>query len=561
MAAIVYLDVDDEITSAAARIRTLEDDRIALVLPLGSRLATSRINFRLLAREAEARGKRIEVVTNDASARALAASAALPTHLSVAAFEAPPSAPAGAGVAEAAVAGDVVAAPPPSPVAMPAAPPAAPPLVEDDSPTTAMPAIRPPAERAAVVPRVGRTLPRSNRPIIAAIFGLAGLIGAAGTAAFLLLPSADIKIAPASGTVGPIELNITAQAGVTEPNLVNLLVPATRFTFDVEATQTFPATGVKVTETAATGEVTFSNLNTGSSNDIPGGSIVETQSGTQFRTVADITLPQAEIGIVNGEYVVIPSTEKVGIQAVAVGTSGNVAANTIVVVPKDENSKRTTVTNEAQTGGGTHTEAPQIQQSDVDAALRALEEALVVSFDQQIAAATQVPEGTTLFPETKSLGPTAPSVDPATLVGTDAADFELGLTAQGTVVGVDAGPVAVLAEARVRTAVDDGFRLVEDSIVVDNGQPIVAGTSITFPVTVRATEVRLVDTSALLTRVRGLGLPQARTVLEQYGAVTITVWPDWVTTIPDSDRATLSIEEPAAPSASPGAGSPGASSP
>ncbi|TAK00380.1 MAG: hypothetical protein EPO36_09150, partial [Chloroflexota bacterium] len=93
MAAIVYLDVDDEITSAAARIRALEDERIALVLPLGSRLATSRINFRLLAREAEARGKRIEVITNDASARALAASAGLPTHLSVAAFEAPPTPP------------------------------------------------------------------------------------------------------------------------------------------------------------------------------------------------------------------------------------------------------------------------------------------------------------------------------------------------------------------------------------------------------------------------------------------------------------------------------------
>ena len=49
---IVYLDVDDEITSAAARIRTAEEVDVALVLPAGSRIATSRINFRLLAREA-----------------------------------------------------------------------------------------------------------------------------------------------------------------------------------------------------------------------------------------------------------------------------------------------------------------------------------------------------------------------------------------------------------------------------------------------------------------------------------------------------------------------------
>ena len=49
---ILYLDVDDEITSAAARIRSAEGRRVALVLPYGSRVATSRINFRLLARDA-----------------------------------------------------------------------------------------------------------------------------------------------------------------------------------------------------------------------------------------------------------------------------------------------------------------------------------------------------------------------------------------------------------------------------------------------------------------------------------------------------------------------------
>ena len=36
---LVYLDVDDEITSAAARIRATEAEQITLVLPYGSRLA------------------------------------------------------------------------------------------------------------------------------------------------------------------------------------------------------------------------------------------------------------------------------------------------------------------------------------------------------------------------------------------------------------------------------------------------------------------------------------------------------------------------------------------
>jgi hypothetical protein len=553
MAAIVYLDVDDEITSAAARVRALDDERIALVLPLGSRLATSRINFRLLAREAEARGKRIEVVTNDASARALAASAGLPTHVSVAAFEAPPAPPgppAGASAAPGSQPPEAGADDARATAAVGAAPP---PPVDDDSPTVAMPVIKRPADRKAPVPEVGRRPPQRRGPIVAAIFLVAALVLVIGTAGFLLLPNAEIVVVPASESVGPLELNVTAQSGVTEPDPVNLLVPATRFTFEVTASSTFPATGVKVTETTATGEVTFSSLNTGSSNTIKSGSIVETESGIEFRTLAEITLPPADIGIVDNEFVVIPSTEKVAIEAVTIGVSGNVAANTIVVVPKEENSRRTTVTNETATAGGTHTETPRIQQSDVTAALAALDISMAEEFEHQIVDAIGVPEGTTLFPETKGLGESTPSVDPATLVGTDAASFELGLTAQGTVIGADPRPAESLAQARIRTAVDDGFQLVEASIKVTPGEPIVAGSVITFPVTVEALEVRLVDGAALLGRVRGLGLPQARTILGAYGDVTITVWPDWVTTIPTLEgRATLTIDASSDASANPG---------
>jgi hypothetical protein len=403
------------------------------------------------------------------------------------------------------------------------------------------------------VPQVGRRPPQPRGPIIAAIFLVAALVLVLGTAGFLLLPNAAIVVVPASESVGPLELNVTAQSGVTEPDPARLLVPATTFTFEVAASNTFPATGVRVTETTATGEVTFSSLDTGNSNTIDSGSIVETESGIEFRTTAEITLPPADIGIVDGKFVVIPSTEKVGVEAVTIGPSGNVAASTIVVVPRKENAQRTSVTNETATSGGTHTETKQVQQSDIASALAALDIAMAEAFDHQIVERAGVPEGTTLFPETKSLGDSTPSVDPATLVGTDAEQFELGLTAQGTAIGADPGPVEALAQARIRTEVDDGFRLVEESIAVTPGQPIVAGSIITFPVTVEALEERLVDGPALLGRVRGLGLPQARTVLQAYGDVTITVWPDWVTTIPTLEgRATLTIDATADASASPG---------
>src|SRR6476660_2502586 len=84
---IIYLEVDDEITSAAARIRTSEATRLAVVLPYGSRVATSRINFRLLARDAMTHEKRLSIIAADAATRALAASAGLPGVATVAEYE------------------------------------------------------------------------------------------------------------------------------------------------------------------------------------------------------------------------------------------------------------------------------------------------------------------------------------------------------------------------------------------------------------------------------------------------------------------------------------------
>ena len=84
----VYLDVDDEITSAAARIRGSEATKVALVVPYGSRISTSRMNFRLLSREAVVNNRRLSIVASDAATRALAASAGLPVFASVAEYDA-----------------------------------------------------------------------------------------------------------------------------------------------------------------------------------------------------------------------------------------------------------------------------------------------------------------------------------------------------------------------------------------------------------------------------------------------------------------------------------------
>ena len=517
--AVLYLDVDDEITSAAARIRATEDERIAIVLPFGSRLATSRINFRLLAREATEHGKAIEIVAADASARALATSAGLVVHPSVAAFEGGPDyvppADAGAG----------------SPGGF------APMAPDDDAPTSV---ILVPRESAARVPVVGRARP-PVRPGVAVGVGFA-VVAAIAVLALLsvtLLPSASIVLAPWSESIGPVSVEVVARTDITAPNSTTLEIPARQFAFELAVNQTFTTTGVRVTEAKASGRVTFQNCDTGGSVTIPAGSRVATSSGVGFITQSRITVKRANL------FPFSCRTGDVAVVAERAGTDGNVAAGQITKIPPGYDPIVLTVTNQDPTSGGVHDETPQISQADIDTALAALNAALPAELDRQVGLATGIPSGTTLYPETKLLGPTTPTLDPKTLLGQQVPQFELGLGSTGTVLGVDAAPVRSLAEERLRARVVAGFSLDEPSVVIDIAAPSVVGNTVSFPITMQARQIRDIDQAALLEAIRGLDLPAARARLADFGDVRVSVWPDWVTTVPSNPaRVTLTLSEP-----------------
>ena len=78
--AICYLEIDDEITGAVARMRAIDDGEAVLMVPPGSKIGTSRINFRLLAREAADRGLALVAVSDEPNVRQLAVSAGVPAY-------------------------------------------------------------------------------------------------------------------------------------------------------------------------------------------------------------------------------------------------------------------------------------------------------------------------------------------------------------------------------------------------------------------------------------------------------------------------------------------------
>jgi hypothetical protein len=619
----VYLDVDDEITSAAARIRGSEATKVALVVPYGSRISTSRMNFRLLSREAVVNNRRLSIVASDAATRALAASAGLPVFASVAEYDAAMTggADAGAGstadagataagvaaiaaataaaddeteaekpdapgpsAAAAAVAGAAIAAETAAPRTTRAAkktspvsdetqkvvlppPPAAPP---DPAPAVAAGGAAAYAARATPAPASARPSPRSARIPVArsrrmpkvgttalVIAGVAVLaIVVVAIAGFIYLPSAQITVTPRSEPIPPISLTVKADPDATATDAQAGIVPASRVDVPVSVSDTFTTTGKRIEETQATGTVTFTNVDFTASNTIAAGSIVSTQSGIRFRTDRAVTVGRARLVGLQ----VIPNTADVGVTAVKAGESGNVAAGTITVIPPAEQSLTLSVRNRAATSGGTHKEFPQVSQTDVDDAIAKLTTELNDAFHAAVADGTGAPANATVYPDTAVLGQPATSVDPSSLVGQGIPTFDLGLNANGTVIAVDASPVEGIAKERLMANVGPGYRLIEDSVNIQQGSATVANGQVSFPVTASASRVRQLDPAELLALVKGKSFADAKAALAPFGAVKITPWPDWVSTVPSIDsRVSLQIVGQDGSAGAPSSASPGAS--
>ena len=559
MATIVYLDADDEITSAANRIRQADDTRVALVIPFGSRVATSRINFKLLAREAMVNGRRLDIVAPDASARALAASAGLPVFGSVGEYEAALDAPAdvdetagslataaalaaAAGVASAAGVGAAagVASGANAVGGIPVAP----------GPTDPDLAAAREAELDAIVHR-GREIPvakphrRGIRAgLIVGFLVLLLAVVAAGAAAYLVLPSAEISVTPQIEDVGPIDVTVRADPAATAVDEAAGVIPAQSVDVPVEVSGEFTATGKRTETTAATGGVRWKNCDPSASYTIPRGTVVRTASGVAFTIDESVFLPVAVISGTGTNLGLKCQTSEVAITAVKEGPAGNVDAGTIRIVPARYNRTLITVNNPKATTGGSREEFTRVSKKDVDAALATLEEDLQAEFQAALEDPVGVPAGATLFPATAVLGESAPSVDPASLVNQEVESFTLGLTAEGTVLAVDASPVEAIAESALRDAVKPGYELIDGSTKVVVGDGIVDGSTVVFAAAGSAEQVQPVDGEALRQQVLGLPEDEARAILQPYGEVELVLWPGFVSSVPTlGQRVTLVVRD------------------
>jgi hypothetical protein len=499
--AIYYLDVDDEITTAAAHIRDCPDEAVALVLPGASRVATSRINFRLLAREAEQRQRRLTIVAPEAEVQSLARSAGLPVFATVSQYEA-------------ALAGRGVGAPAGSAAEVSEA-------LGQLAATIETPGGR---ERRAVAFSLGRYRIGLSGAVS---IGLASLLAAGALlGAYLFLPGTTITLTVREEPVGPLQMTLRVDPAIVKPDDAIPAVPGLTKRVALEQSDSFAATGQKVEETAATGTATFTNTNNFLDVPVLAGTRVWTADDIVFTTTAAITVPKATV---NGTTIT-PGKADAPIAAAVKGTSGNVPAGAIVNVPDSLAAvliSEHPVTNADPTSGGTHTVNPLIVQADVDNARSTLSTRLTLQFAAALTAPDLAPAGIEVFRDTArvDLDAIVYDPDPATLVNQQQATFTLSAAADGTVTMADLAVVRSLAERKLQASVKTGYALVNGSADVEMGISSAEGAVVTVALSAAATQAPKVDADQLRKAVRGKSIDQARRYLSQFGKVEISSWP------------------------------------
>ncbi len=504
--AVWYLDNDDEITDAVARLRGTEDEQVVFVVPPGSRIATGRINFKLLAREAESRELIMAVASPDEQVRALATSAG------VLARSTPDE-------AEAALErGDQ-----PAEEAAPAAAGGA----------TAVTSVAPRGEAVGA----GLLTWRSQRLRVASVTLLAMVI-VAGILVTTVLPTAEITLEPRITALGPLDVQVTASTDATTVDPTAAAVPALALPIPLQAEITYPSTGQLVTETTATGMVEFSSLDQDSEQEIGAGTRVETPAGVAFRTTETVVLPRSEDGA--------PAKVDAPIEAVTGGDTGNVAPGRISVAPSLEGQDISVSNPEATSGGRTQT-APLVEPSDYDDAVENLQNLLRGRLRAWLDDPANIPAGLTVFTETRTLGPLA--LEPAAdeVVGTSATELTLAASATAQVLAVDEAQVDALLRSLLESAVPDGSQLLPGTVSVEHAAGVAEAGHIAFDGSASAKVSPLIDEEALAAQVAGLPVSEAQAILDGLGQATVNVWPGFLGDLPnDRERITLDVLESSA---------------
>ena len=368
---VIYIDIDDDITSVIEKVKTSKTSIVALVPPKRIGVLQSAVNLKLLQRAATSVKKRVVLITNDHALSGLAAGLSLPVAKNLQSKPEIPSITAMKLDEEEVINGEEL------PVGELARTAEAPSFdstddavetidMPDDAVLSAPFAAKKAAARA---PKRGSKIPDfdSFRKKLFIFGGLGVLALIFLVWAIFFAGKATVAITAKTNVVSinkPLQLRPDAKLDAAQ-GIVPAIVKETKKAASVD----FTATGKKEVGEKATGTVSFENSE-GSAANISAGTQVVTSSGLGFVTNSAVTVPKATLTFGNecGADHLCPGTATVGITAINGGSKYNGASGSVSGSFDGASGELT-----GATGGGTDKTVTVVSQADIEKAKEQLQ--------------------------------------------------------------------------------------------------------------------------------------------------------------------------------------------
>jgi hypothetical protein len=564
----LYLEVDEDITSAIDKLKHSTDSSVQIVVPKRSTMLQSIINLKLLKKAADSSGKELVLVTGDRIASDLAGRVGLAVA---------PSIGAKAVVAEAKVPealkneDEVIEADdpePPTPAPMPSVPaeppkkpllkrlpvsdgPPAPAAAANplETPATSAPEVAGAAAAAASAPAAASAGTGTKSPKVPNFRRLQRRVLWVGLGAFLIvgylvamyvLTNAKVTLY-ATGTRVSIDTTFSVDPDLKTTDTAKGVLAGQLVTVSKDLSGPFVPTGKKDAGTKAAGKMTISN-GTGVDQTLVAGTRFAAPDGKVFRSGADTVVPSAHL---NSGGDKVNGTVTVDVTADAAGDSYN-EAPAAYTLPALANPKITA--QGAQMSGGTTKTITIVAQSDVDT-----EKAALLAKDKDASARDlqgRVPSGYVALPSSQTAS--ADTVSPSPAVGAEGETGTLNLKVNYTVLAVKQSEYEAMLHAQEQKQVGDKNQIYDDGIKaaqVSATDKDASGRQ-TFHLTTEAYGGTKLDKAKIAADLKGQRYGDAVSAASGLPGVTraeVSISPAWVSRLPSRpDKINITIQVAAA---------------
>lgn len=526
---VIYIDIEDDITSIIEKVKESSAKVVALVPPKRATVFTSLVNLKLLKKAAESKKKRPVLVSSDDTIRALAGSLDMYVAKNLTSAPEVPEVAHHPDIPSAVIQASGISAP--------EAEEASEPTDEEmkEAPKKA-------AKKKSLKPLKGKKLPNFNDFRKKLFIGLAALvlILIGWWQAAFVLPKAEVVLETQTSSVStefPMVLSTKEDAKVNEEQ--QLLVgqrQQTELTETVEAT----ATGEKNIGKKASGELEIENC--GDEFSLVEGTRFRSSNGYIFLSKEAVSVPEGNCTIFSGSD---PGEASVKVDASEPGDDYNIEETSYEIVEFSDSRNNQIQIIGSDMGGGTDEIVKVLSQEDVDNAVETV--VFDIEKNQILNQLRQNFDGDVyMFDDTLQEKTADPKVNPG--VGTETDKAEVTVAKTYSVIGVQRSNLEALLDEQFSEQISD------QEVIVDYGlENLVTELNdgkdnrYVFRIVANGQAGPNIDTARLAEELRGKRYSEAISYAESLPGISkaeIDLSPLWVSKVPRStDKISIAIED------------------